>query len=74
MMPMVDQTGSFEPAMKAMSDEELRAKTLEFRARIAARLDGIDDAEERVAQAHYAAPCNCDSSRSSAARRCSSGG
>src|ERR1700690_4221925 len=50
MMPMVDQTGSFEPAMKAMSDEELRAKTLEFRARIAARLDGIDDAEERVAQ------------------------
>src|ERR1700690_3830877 len=50
MMPMVDQTGSFEPAMKAMSDEELRSKTLEFRARIAARLDGIDDAEERVAE------------------------
>src|SRR6202167_4785760 len=50
MMPMVEQTSSFEPATKAMSDEELRAKTLEFRARIAARLDGIDDAEERVAQ------------------------
>src|SRR6202046_4020024 len=50
MTPMVEQTGSFEPAMKALSDEELRAKTLEFRARIAARLEGIDDAEERVAE------------------------
>src|ERR1700761_9278706 len=47
---MVEQTGVLEPAMKALSDEELRAKTLEFRARIAARLDGIDDAEERVAE------------------------
>ncbi len=50
MAPMVEQTGSLEPAMKALSDEELRAKTLEFRARIAARLEGIDDAEERVAE------------------------
>ena len=50
MMPMVEQTGSFEPAMQALSDDELRAKTLEFRARIAARLEGIDDAEERVAE------------------------
>src|ERR1700689_2655278 len=50
MMPMVDQPGSSEPAMKALSDEELRAKTLEFRARIAAHLEGIDDAEERVAE------------------------
>src|ERR1700678_1023380 len=47
---MVEQAGSLEPAMKALSDDELRAKTLEFRARIAARLDGIDDAEERVAE------------------------
>ena len=36
--------------MKALSDDELRAKTLEFRARIAARLEGIDDADERVAE------------------------
>src|ERR1700755_2773015 len=50
MGPMVDQTGSLEPAMKALSDDELRAKTLEFRARIAARLEGIDDAEERAAE------------------------
>jgi preprotein translocase subunit SecA len=53
MAPMVEQTGSFEPAMKALSDEELRAKTLEFRARIAARLEGIEtpknaSAEEKV--------------------------
>jgi preprotein translocase subunit SecA len=50
MGPMVDQTGSLEPAMQALSDDELRAKTVEFRARIAARLEGIDDAEERAAE------------------------
>ena len=44
---MVEQTGFLEPATKAMSDDQLRAKTLEFRARIAARLEGIDDPEER---------------------------
>ena len=48
--PRVEQTGSLEPAMEALTDEGLRAKTLEFRARIAARLDGIDDPEERVAE------------------------
>src|SRR6201995_4314064 len=50
MMPMVEQTGSLEPGIQALSEDELRAKTLEFRARIAARLEGIDDAEERVAE------------------------
>jgi preprotein translocase subunit SecA len=49
MGPMVEQTGSLEPAMQALSGDELRAKTVEFRARIAARLEGIDDAEERAA-------------------------
>ena len=48
--PMVEQTGSLEPAMKALSDDALRAKSLEFRARIAARLEGIDDVEERAAE------------------------
>src|ERR1700691_2942546 len=47
MMPMVEQTGSLEPATQAMSDGELRAKTLEFRARIAARLEGITDADAK---------------------------
>ena len=50
MGPMVEQTGVLEPATNAMSDDELRAKTLEFRARIAARLEGIDDPEERAAE------------------------
>ena len=50
MAPVVEQTGSLEPAIKALSDEQLRAKTLEFRSRIAAHLEGIDDAEERVAE------------------------
>ena len=30
MTPMVEQTGSLEPAMQALSDDGLRAKTLEF--------------------------------------------
>src|SRR6202522_2784258 len=50
MTPVVGQTGGLEPGMKGLSDGGLRAKTLEFRARIAARLEGIDDQEERVAE------------------------
>src|SRR3990167_9418093 len=33
--PIVDQVGALEPAMKALSDERLRAKTAELRERIA---------------------------------------
>ena len=36
-----------EPETKKLSDEELKAKTTEFRARIAARLEGITDADEK---------------------------
>jgi preprotein translocase subunit SecA len=50
MAPMVEQTRTFEPGLQALPDEGLRAKTYEFRARIAARLDGIEDAEERTAE------------------------
>ena len=50
MMPMVEKTGTFEPEMKALTDDGLRAKTLEFRSRIAARLEGIDDGDERTAE------------------------
>ena len=32
--PTVDQINSFEPAMKALSDEQLKAKTPEFKARL----------------------------------------
>jgi len=37
---------ALEDDTKRLTDDELRAKTLEFRARIAARLEGIKDAEE----------------------------
>ncbi len=46
LLPVVDVINSFEPAMQALSDEGLRAKTVEFRARIAAKLDGLTDADE----------------------------
>jgi len=44
--PVVAQINSLEPALKQLSDEELRAKTVEFRARIAAKLEGITDEDE----------------------------
>jgi preprotein translocase subunit SecA len=50
LMPRVQEIGALEPAVKALSDEELSAKTLSFRARIAERLEGIDDPEERKAE------------------------
>jgi preprotein translocase subunit SecA len=46
LMPVVAQINALEPEMKQLSDEQLRAKTVEFRERIAARLNGITDAEE----------------------------
>ena len=36
--PMVAQINAFEPEIKKLSDEQLREKTVEFRARIAAKL------------------------------------
>jgi preprotein translocase subunit SecA len=44
--PVVAQINDLEEGTKLLSDEQLRAKTVEFRARIAARLEGIIDAEE----------------------------
>ncbi len=46
LLPVVDQINSFEPSLKPLSDEQLRAKTLEFRKQIAARIQGLTDAEE----------------------------
>jgi len=43
--PVVAQINDFEESIKLLSDEQLRAKTVEFRARIAASLEGITDAE-----------------------------
>ena len=49
LVPRVADINAFEPQIKAMSDEQLRAKTAEFRARIASALEGITDEEARVA-------------------------
>ncbi len=46
LMPIVIAINAMEPEIKKLSDEELRAKTVEFKARFAARLEGITDAEE----------------------------
>jgi preprotein translocase subunit SecA len=49
LMPLVKQINDFEPAIQVLSDEQLRAKTTEFRQRIAATLEGITDPDERIA-------------------------
>src|SRR5258706_4277073 len=40
--PIVAQVGALEPAIKALSDEQLRGKTVEFRERLAAG-ESLDD-------------------------------
>ena len=49
LMPIVDQINALEPETEKLSDEQLREKTAEFRARIAAKIEGITDEEARVA-------------------------
>ena len=49
LLPRVAEINALEPQTKALSDEQLRAKTVEFKARIAAALEGITDEEARVA-------------------------
>ncbi len=50
--PVVSEISAFEPALQALSDEELRAKTAEFKARVAAAVEPVaNDGEEAVAAA-----------------------
>jgi preprotein translocase subunit SecA len=49
MLPVLAQINSFDEATKALTDAELSAKTTEFRARIAAALEGITEDEPRIA-------------------------
>ncbi len=44
---VVNQINDLEPEIEALSDEDLRQKTDEFRKRLAQELDGIQDDEER---------------------------
>ncbi|MFZ0314496.1 MAG: preprotein translocase subunit SecA, partial [Candidatus Korobacteraceae bacterium] len=46
-LPRVEEINALEPAMKQLSDEQLRAKTEEFRQRIRERVDAIEDADEK---------------------------
>ena len=46
LMPSVAAINALEAEMDKLSDEELRAKTAEFRARIAAKLEGLKNPEE----------------------------
>ena len=48
MLPTVRAINALEPAMQQLSDEQMRAKTDEFRARIAAYIADIKDPEERT--------------------------
>ncbi len=43
MWPVVARINSLEPEIKRLSDEQLRAKTDEFRARLSERLEGSDE-------------------------------
>ncbi|WP_035348381.1 preprotein translocase subunit SecA [Edaphobacter aggregans] len=49
LMPIVAQINSLEPATQALTDEQLRDKTAEFRKRVADAVAGIEDADERNA-------------------------
>ena len=49
LMPLVERINALEPEMKQLSDEQLRAKTDEFRKRIHERVDAIEDADEKAA-------------------------
>jgi len=49
LLPEVEQINALEPEVEKLTDEQLRAKTDEFRARIQAKIEGIEDEEERIA-------------------------
>src|ERR1700761_3159306 len=53
-MPIVHQINALEPQIEPLSDDQLRAKTIDFRARIAARLQGLTD-EDTIKAAEKAA-------------------
>ncbi len=49
LLPRVQTISVLEPEMQQLSDDQLRAKSVEFRARIAAALEAIEDTDERAA-------------------------
>jgi preprotein translocase subunit SecA len=49
LLPTLSVIASFEEGLKALTDEQLSAKTIEFRARIAKALEGLTDEEQIIA-------------------------
>ncbi|MGI4853585.1 MAG: preprotein translocase subunit SecA [Janthinobacterium lividum] len=49
MQPVLDQINGFEASISALTDEQLRGKTVEFRERIQSRAGAIADRDERIA-------------------------
>ncbi len=45
--PVVARINELEPSVKKLSDDELRAKTAEFKEKVAAAVEGITDKKER---------------------------
>ncbi|MGZ7032537.1 MAG: preprotein translocase subunit SecA, partial [Thermoanaerobaculia bacterium] len=48
MIPTVHKINSFEPQISALSDEQLRAKTTEFRERLRPAVDAVDQAMKEI--------------------------
>jgi preprotein translocase subunit SecA len=46
-MPLAERINALEPETKQLSDEQLRAKTDEFRQRIRERVDAVEDPDEK---------------------------
>jgi preprotein translocase subunit SecA len=49
LMPLVERINALEPEMQQLSDDQLRAKTEQFGARIHQRVEAIEDADEKAA-------------------------
>jgi preprotein translocase subunit SecA len=49
LLPLVEEVNALEASVQPLLNEQLQAKTQEFRARIQARLEGVEDAAEREA-------------------------
>ena len=49
LLPVLAQINSFDEATKALTDEQLAGKTIEFKARIAKTIEGLTDPDEIVA-------------------------
>jgi preprotein translocase subunit SecA len=49
MLPILAQISSHESTLEALTDEQLTAKTFEFKARIAKAIEGITDPDEIIA-------------------------